>query len=173
MFHFPFKKGAPGYPNGVASGASSSVAAIPSAMQLPPYALDEALLSDANVRPMTYEEKRLLCENIKKLRGEKLIRVVRIIKQREPSHRDYNPGDDIEIDFETLKHSTLWELERYVKRALRKVELASREYTEKSNAGASPSKTREETKKKEHENELSGVLQEIGGMKTPLNKGGA
>ena len=45
--------------------------------------------------------------------GDKLGKVVHIIKSREPSLRDSNP-DEIEIDFETLKPSTLRELESYV-----------------------------------------------------------
>lgn len=46
-------------------------------------------------------------------------RVVHIIQSREPSLRDSNP-DEIEIDFETLKPSTLRELESYVASCLRK-----------------------------------------------------
>lgn len=42
-----------------------------------------------------------------------------IIQSREPSLRDSNP-DEIEIDFETLKPSTLRELENYVASCLRK-----------------------------------------------------
>lgn len=51
--------------------------------------------------------------------GDKLGRVVHIIQSREPSLRDSNP-DEIEIDFETLKPSTLRELEAYVASCLRK-----------------------------------------------------
>lgn len=51
--------------------------------------------------------------------GDKLGRVVHIIQTREPSLRDSNP-DEIEIDFETLKPSTLRELEAYVASCLRK-----------------------------------------------------
>ena len=51
--------------------------------------------------------------------GGKLGRVVHIIQSREPSLKDSNP-DEIEIDFETLKPSTLRELERYVMSCLRK-----------------------------------------------------
>ena len=46
-------------------------------------------------------------------------RVVHVIQSREPSLRDSNP-DEIEIDFETLKPSTLRELERYVMSVLKK-----------------------------------------------------
>jgi hypothetical protein len=44
---------------------------------------------------------------------------VQIIQQREPSLRDSNP-DEIEIDFETLRGSTLRELEKYVAECLKK-----------------------------------------------------
>ena len=44
---------------------------------------------------------------------------MQIIQTREPSLRDSNP-DEIEIDFETLKPSTLRELEAYVASCLRK-----------------------------------------------------
>lgn len=54
-----------------------------------------------------------------KFLGDKLGRVVHIIQFREPSLRDSNP-DEIEIDFETLKPSTLRELETYVASCLRK-----------------------------------------------------
>lgn len=51
--------------------------------------------------------------------GDKLGKVVQIIQQREPSLRDSNP-DEIEIDFETLRGSTLRELEKYVAECLKK-----------------------------------------------------
>lgn len=51
--------------------------------------------------------------------GDKLGRVVHIIQSREPSLKDSNP-DEIEIDFETLKPSTLRELEAYVMSCLKK-----------------------------------------------------
>ena len=51
--------------------------------------------------------------------GEKLGRIVIIIQAREPTLRDTNP-DEIEIDFELLKPSTLRELERYVAGCLKK-----------------------------------------------------
>ncbi|XP_025031712.1 bromodomain-containing protein 2 isoform X3 [Python bivittatus] len=70
-------------------------------------------------KPMSYDEKRQLSLDINKLPGEKLGRVVHIIQSREPSLRDSNP-EEIEIDFETLKASTLRELEHYVLSCLRK-----------------------------------------------------
>uniref|UniRef100_A0A8C8ZY72 Bromodomain testis-specific protein n=1 Tax=Prolemur simus TaxID=1328070 RepID=A0A8C8ZY72_PROSS len=72
-----------------------------------------------NAKPMNYDEKRQLSLDINKLPGDKLGRVVRIIQSREPSLRNSNP-DEIEIDFETLKASTLRELEKYVAACLRK-----------------------------------------------------
>ena len=48
-----------------------------------------------------------------------LRQVVQIIQHREPSLRDSNP-DEIEIDFETLKPSTLRALEAFVTQSLRK-----------------------------------------------------
>ncbi|KAM4634300.1 bromodomain-containing protein 3a isoform 2-T3 [Polymixia lowei] len=75
--------------------------------------------SDDESLPMTYDEKRQLSLDINRLPGGKLGRVVRIIQTREPSLRDSNPVE-IEIDFETLKPSTLRELEHYVKSCLHK-----------------------------------------------------
>ncbi|NWS51013.1 BRDT protein, partial [Chunga burmeisteri] len=70
-------------------------------------------------KPMNYDEKRQLSLDINKLPGDKLGKVVYIIQSREPSLRNSNP-DEIEIDFETLKASTLRELEKYVATCLRK-----------------------------------------------------
>lgn len=72
-----------------------------------------------SAKPMNYDEKRQLSLDINKLPGDKLGRVVHIIQSREPSLRNSNP-DEIEIDFETLKASTLRELEKYVVACLRK-----------------------------------------------------
>jgi len=53
------------------------------------------------------------------VKGDKLGRIVLIIQAREPALKDSNP-DEIEIDFETLKPSTLRELETYVMSCLKK-----------------------------------------------------
>jgi Bromodomain extra-terminal - transcription regulation len=53
------------------------------------------------------------------LSGDKLGRIVLIIQAREPALKDSNP-DEIEIDFEMLKMSTLRELESYVASCLKK-----------------------------------------------------
>lgn len=76
-------------------------------------------MSADRCKPMSYEEKRQLSLDINKLPGDKLGRVVHIIQTREPSLKNSNP-DEIEIDFETLKPSTLRELEKYVSSCLRK-----------------------------------------------------
>ena len=62
------------------------------------------------------------------LPGEKLGRVVYIIQAREPALKDSSP-DEIEIDFETLKPSTLRQLEKYVNSVLRKQKRPSSEST--------------------------------------------
>ncbi|XP_048055565.1 bromodomain testis-specific protein isoform X2 [Megalobrama amblycephala] len=74
---------------------------------------------EMNTLPMSYEEKRQLSLDINKLPGDKLGKVVNIIKAREPLLRDTDP-EEIEIDFETLKPSTLRALECYVVTCLRK-----------------------------------------------------
>ena len=63
---------------------------------------------------------RLCKSNVTKLIvGEKLGRVVHIIQMREPALKDSSP-EEIEIDFETLKPSTLRELEKYVNSVLKR-----------------------------------------------------
>lgn len=74
---------------------------------------------ESKIIPMTYDEKRQLSLDINKLPGDKLGKVVQIIQQREPALRDSNP-DEIEIDFETLKPSTLRALEHFVASSLKK-----------------------------------------------------
>ncbi|XP_026119302.1 bromodomain testis-specific protein isoform X1 [Carassius auratus] len=74
---------------------------------------------EMNTLPMSYEEKRQLSLDINKLPGDKLGKIVNIIKAREPLLRDTDP-EEIEIDFETLKPSTLRALECYVVTCLQK-----------------------------------------------------
>ncbi|XP_047425903.1 bromodomain-containing protein 3-like isoform X2 [Mugil cephalus] len=69
--------------------------------------------------PMTYDEKQQLSLDINRLPGVKLGHVVHIIQTREPSMSSTN-SDEIEIDFERLKPSTLRELEQYVRSCLYK-----------------------------------------------------
>ncbi|KAF0306455.1 Bromodomain-containing protein 3 [Amphibalanus amphitrite] len=104
-------------------------------------------------QPMSYDEKRQLSLDINKLPGDKLGRVVQIIQAREPSKRDFDP-DEIEIDFETLRPSTLRELESYVASCLRK---KPRKQPDKKAA----SKARDESDKKP---ELEKRLQAVTGQ---------
>ncbi|XP_049576050.1 bromodomain-containing protein 4 isoform X1 [Syngnathus scovelli] len=83
-------------------------------------------------KPMSYEEKRQLSLDINKLPGDKLGRVVHIIQTREPSMKNSNP-DEIEIDFETLKPSTLRELEKYVSSCLKRKKKSSEKPLEMTN----------------------------------------
>ena len=61
----------------------------------------------------------LIDQNAILLTRDKLGRVVYIIQFREPSLKDSNP-DEIAMDFETLKPSTLKKLEAYVMACLKK-----------------------------------------------------
>ncbi|CAF4152988.1 unnamed protein product [Rotaria sp. Silwood2] len=74
---------------------------------------------EENPKPMTYDEKRQLSLDINNLPSEKLGPVVEIIHRREPSLRDSSP-DEMEIDFEMLKPSTLRELEAYVNQVIKR-----------------------------------------------------
>lgn len=69
--------------------------------------------------PMTYQEKKQLKVDIDKLPGDKLGKLVNIIHTRESCQRDSAP-EEIEVDFETLKTSTLRALQKFVAACLRK-----------------------------------------------------
>ncbi|KAM6903053.1 LOW QUALITY PROTEIN: bromodomain-containing protein 3-like [Xenentodon cancila] len=90
--------------------------------------------SDDEALPMTYEEKHQLSLDINRLPGIKLGRVVQIIKAREPSTCS-SDMDEIEIDFEILKPTTLRELERYVRSCLYK---KFKRFQKRSREAASP-----------------------------------
>ncbi|XP_071984528.1 bromodomain testis-specific protein [Engystomops pustulosus] len=111
-------------------------------------------------KPMSYDEKRQLSLDINKLPGEKLGRIVNIIQAREPSLRDSNPHE-IEIDFETLKPSTLRHLERYVMISLRK--------RPKKNSGEKPSKSKDQLNK-EKKLELEKRLEDVSGQLNSAKK---
>jgi len=115
-----------------------------------------------NAKPMTYDEKRQLSLDINKLPGDKLGRVVHIIQSREPSLRDSNP-DEIEIDFETLKPSTLRELEAYVMFCLKK---KPRKPYSKRTPGVSKAEAQLE-KKQELERRLEDVRDQLGTTSQP------
>ncbi|XP_049911904.1 bromodomain testis-specific protein isoform X2 [Epinephelus moara] len=69
--------------------------------------------------PVSYEEKRQLKIDINKLPGDKLGKLVKIIHARESCLRK-SSLEDIEVDFEILKPSTLRALQRFVAACLRK-----------------------------------------------------
>ncbi len=71
-----------------------------------------------DAEPMTYDEKRQLSLNINKLPAKRLGEVVHIIQMKEPALKDSSPNE-IEIDFDTLKASTLRDLEKYINNVLK------------------------------------------------------
>lgn len=112
-----------------------------------------------SAKPMSYDEKRQLSLDINKLPGDKLGRVVHIIQSREPSLRDSNP-DEIEIDFETLKPSTLRELESYVASCLRKK--PRKPYTAKNKTAGKSKEEHMREKKQELEKRLQDMSGQLG-----------
>ncbi|XP_021269136.1 bromodomain-containing protein 2 isoform X2 [Numida meleagris] len=159
------KKGGGGGAGGGGSSKNSKKAA-KAALPPPPALYDSE--EEEESKPMTYDEKRQLSLDINKLPGEKLGRVVHIIQSREPSLRDSNP-EEIEIDFETLKPSTLRELERYVLSCLRKKPRKPYSETMKKPVG----KTKEELaleKKRELEKRLQDVSGQLNSAKKPPKK---
>lgn len=158
------KKGGGGGSGGGSSKNSKKAAK--AALPPPPALYDSE--EEEESKPMTYDEKRQLSLDINKLPGEKLGRVVHIIQSREPSLRDSNP-EEIEIDFETLKPSTLRELERYVLSCLRKKPRKPYSETMKKPVG----KTKEELaleKKRELEKRLQDVSGQLNSAKKPPKK---
>uniref|UniRef100_A0A158PPH3 Bromodomain-containing protein 2 n=1 Tax=Anisakis simplex TaxID=6269 RepID=A0A158PPH3_ANISI len=99
-----------------------------------------------SAEPMSYDEKRQLSLDINKLPGDKLSSVVSIIESRE-ALRDFNP-EEIEIDFETLKPTTLRELEAFVAACLKKK--PRKPYTPKSQKDV-------DNKKRELEEKIKGL----------------
>ncbi|CAG9530762.1 unnamed protein product [Cercopithifilaria johnstoni] len=106
---------------------------------------------ERTAEPMSYDEKRQLSLDINKLPGDKLSSVVSIIESREQLP-GFNP-EEIEIDFETLKPTTLRELEAFVAACLKKK--PRKPYTPKSQKEV-------EIKKRELEEKIKG----LGGMIT-------
>ncbi|XP_059096828.1 bromodomain-containing protein 2-like, partial [Tigriopus californicus] len=119
---------------------------------IPHYTSDD----EDDAKPMSYDEKRKLSLDINKLPGDKIGRVVHIIQSREPSLRETNP-DEIEIDFETLKPSTLRELEKYVATCLRRAKPLKPYYEKKSGDQQLTEK------KQELEKRLEDVTKTLGG----------
>ena len=57
--------------------------------------------------PMTYGAKRLLILETNRLSGTELSEIVKIVTQRALLKYPNNPGDEVVVDFEKLKPSTL------------------------------------------------------------------
>ena len=110
--------GGAGAPKRSRGGLSQQPPAQQTPYALNPIATDYDSDEEDQARPMSYDEKRQLSQDINKLPGDKIRKVVDIVDAREPALRGGNP-DELEIDFETLKPSTLRELERYVASCLR------------------------------------------------------
>ena len=111
--------------------------------------------------------------DINKLPGDKIGRVVHIIQSREPSLRETNP-DEIEIDFETLKASTLRELEKYVASCLKKTAklgMGRKLVDETSKTPAKEQLQKQEKELKKRLNEVDQVLMNPGSAK-PGTRGG-
>jgi len=141
----------------------------PPATNAPPGQFDYKSDDDDTAQPMSYDEKRQLSLDINKLPGDKIGRVVHIIQSREPSLRETNP-DEIEIDFETLKPSTLRELEKYVSSCLKKSAKIARKplYDDGSKK---PTTEQLEDKKVELEKRLNDVQAHLGGPIKPPRGG--
>lgn len=125
LYNIPKSTGKPGRPRNAAKKAPCTSTSRPGrkpSSQLAPLSMGAFESDDEDAeeaRPMSYDEKRQLSLDINKLPGDKLGRIVLIIQAREPNLKDSNP-DEIEIDIEQLKASTLRELEAYVGSCLKK-----------------------------------------------------
>ncbi|XP_071441362.1 bromodomain-containing protein 4-like isoform X3 [Hetaerina americana] len=153
--------GGVGNSSGVVAGSSTASASGTMAVSVGGFDSED----EDSAKPMSYDEKRQLSLDINKLPGDKLGRVVHIIQSREPSLRDSNP-DEIEIDFETLKPSTLRELESYVASCLRK---KPRKPYYKKLSGKSKDEQMAE-KKQELEKRLQDVTGQLGSAKKAPKK---
>ncbi|KAJ1446613.1 hypothetical protein M885DRAFT_452276 [Pelagophyceae sp. CCMP2097] len=70
-------------------------------------------------KPLTFEEKAQLSDDINSLPAEKLGSVIKIVQEHMPLVSRAGAADDeIEVDIETLDNETLRHLQRYVKTAL-------------------------------------------------------
>ncbi|KAJ1703399.1 hypothetical protein LUZ63_003178 [Rhynchospora breviuscula] len=86
--------------------ATASVAARPVTKRAKPKA------RDPNKRPMTYEEKQRLSEDLQTLPEEKMTQLVGIVRKRNLDTTQH--GDEIELDIDSMDNDTLWELDRFV-----------------------------------------------------------
>lgn len=88
--------------------------------QTKPQKRSAAQLEEDLNKPMTFEEKRQLSNDVNQLPPEKLFKVVEIIHDSMPNLRENADSDVIELDVETLDVKTLRKLQRYVKECTKK-----------------------------------------------------
>ncbi|CAK9225835.1 unnamed protein product [Sphagnum troendelagicum] len=86
-------------------------------------------------RPMTFEEKRELSINLEKLPGDKLERIVQIIKKRNPDVGQNE--DEIEVDIDSFDNETLWELDRFITNCMKSRGKKAKKATQKTQQGFS------------------------------------
>jgi hypothetical protein len=79
-----------------------------------------AQLEEDLKRPMTFEEKRQLSNDVNELPPDKLFKVVEIIHDSMPNLRENADSDVIELDVETLDVRTLRKLQKYVRECNKK-----------------------------------------------------
>merc|ERR1719192_3214166 len=149
-------------------GAGASQVAVPKPPPVPASgsavapSLDYQSDEEDTAQPMSYDEKRQLSLDINKLPGDKIGRVVHIIQSREPSLRETNP-DEIEIDFETLKASTLRELEKYVAGCLKKTAKLGLGRKLVDETSKTPAKEQLSAKENQMKKRLDEIQQSLGG----------
>ncbi|CAJ1059746.1 bromodomain testis-specific protein-like isoform X5 [Xyrichtys novacula] len=102
--------------------------------------------TEVSSKPVTYQEKRKLKEDVTKLSGNKLGKLVKIIHARESCLRD-STLEEIEVDFELLKSSTLRALQKFVGACLKKRNKnVGNKKQVKSSGGSKAGKTKEAEK---------------------------
>ena len=113
-----------GKPRAAAPVASSNTtqpaATTVSAAPAKPQKRTAAQLEEELNKPMTFEEKRQLSNDVNQLPPEKLFKVVEIIHDSMPNLRENADSDVIELDVETLDVRTLRKLQRYVRECTKK-----------------------------------------------------
>ncbi|CAM6044778.1 unnamed protein product [Sphagnum compactum] len=90
---------------------------------------------DVEKRPMTFEEKRKLSVNLESLPGDKLERIVQIIKKRNPEVGQNE--DEIEVDIDSFDNDTLWELDRFITNCMKSRGKKARKANQKAQHGFS------------------------------------
>lgn len=75
--------------------------------------------NEISSKPVTYQEKKQLKSDINMLPGDKLGELLNIIKSRESYLQESNL-EDVVIDFDMVKPSTLTVLQRFVAECLKK-----------------------------------------------------